>query len=176
MNRQEKADSVSDLKTKFGKAKAVIVSDFRGMTVADITTLRFELKKASTDLQVVKNRLAIRALEGHPAASNEAYTKLYDYMSAVAFVYGDPSATAKTLTKFATDHKELQIKGGLVEGRAVSLNDIKALSKLPSRNELIAKLLGTLNAVPTGWVRVLNGIPSKWVYLLEAVRKQKAGE
>lgn len=174
MNRAEKVESAKELSECFTKAKAIYVSDFRGITVEQITKFRFELKKSNTDLKVVKNRIALRAMADKNY--DGAFKAHFDYMSAVALNYGDPSACAKSLTKFAQDCDKVKIKGGLVEGKVVNLAQIKALSNLPSRNELLAKLLGTLNAVPTGFVRVLNGVPSKWVYLLDALKRQKEGK
>lgn len=170
MNRAERQQSVEDLKDTFGKAKGLFTTDFRGLTVEEVTKLRFELKKADTDLKVVKNRLALRALEGQDVPE---FKKQFDYMTAVAISRKDPSASAKALTKFAKDNDKLKLKGALLEGKVVSLADIKALAQLPSKQELLAKLLGTLVAVPTGFVRVLNGVPAKWVYVLEAIRRQK---
>jgi large subunit ribosomal protein L10 len=97
-------------------------------------------------------------------------------MTAVAITYGDAAQAAKSLTAFAKDNDTLKLKAGYLDGKVISLNDIKALSKLPSKQELLGKLLGTLVAVPTGFVRVLNGVPSKWVYLLEAIRRQKESQ
>lgn len=174
MNRAEKIESAKELSESFSKAKAIYVSDFRGITVEQITKFRFELKKSNTDLKVVKNRVAMRVL--NEKNYDGAFKAHFDYMTAVALNYGDPSACAKALTKFASDCDKVKIKGGLVEGKVVNLAQIKALSNLPSRNELLAKLLGTLNAVPTGFVRVLNGVPSKWVYLLDALKRQKEGK
>lgn len=171
MNKAEKNQGIEELQASFGKAKGAFLADFRGLTVEQITALRFELKKSQTDLKVVKNRLALRALQSGP--STEGIRPFFDYMTAVAFTYGDVAQSAKSLTKFAADNEKLKLKAALVEGKVISLADIKALSKLPSRQELLGKLLGTLVAVPTNFVRVLNGVPTKWVYLLEAVRKQK---
>lgn len=173
MNRAEKQQNVEELKDIFGRAKGVFSADFRGLTVEEITKLRFELKKADMDFKVVKNRLALRALEGKDYPE---FKKQFDYMTGIAVSYGDASAGAKALTKFAKDNERLKLKGGLVDGKVVTPNDIKALAQLPSKQELLAKLLGTLVAVPTGFVRVLNGVPSKWVYLLEAIRREKAAK
>jgi len=171
VNRAEKLESTTELKAAFQKAKGIFVADFRGLPVADITILRFELKKASTDFKVVKNRLALRALEGNE--SYGAFKGHFDHMTAVALSYGDVSSGAKALTKFAKENEKLRIRGAFVEGKVVSLADVKALASLPSRNELLAKLLGTLVAVPTSFVRVLNGVPSKWVYMLQALKEKK---
>ncbi len=172
MNRAEKAERTEELRESLGKASGVFLADYRGLTVEEMTALRFELKKSSTDLKVVKNRLALRALD----VKDRDFSGLkshFDQMTAAAFTTGDVAASAKSLTKFAEDHQNLKIKSAWIEGKVISLAEVKALAKLPSKNELLAKLLGTLVAVPTGFVRVLNGVPSKWVYLLEAIRRQK---
>jgi large subunit ribosomal protein L10 len=171
VNRAQKQESVVQLKQTFDTAKAIFSADYRGLTVEDITKLRFELKKVGTDFKVVKNRIALRALEGRELPE---FRKQFDYMTGIAITHDDPSAGAKALTSFAKTNDKLKLKGALVEGRECSLNDIKALAQLPSKPELLAKLLGTLVAVPTGFVRVLNGVPANWVYVLEAIRKQKA--
>lgn len=171
MNRTQRQQSVENLKESFTKAKGVFTADYRGLTVEEVTKLRFELKKAETDLKVVKNRLALRALQDKDVPE---FKKNFDFMTAVALSYKDPTSGAKALTKFAKENDKLKLKGGLVEGKVVSLAQIKALAQLPSKQELLAKLLGTLVAVPTGFVRVLNGVPAKWVFVLEAIRKQKA--
>ncbi|MBN8554040.1 MAG: 50S ribosomal protein L10 [Deltaproteobacteria bacterium] len=170
MNRAEKLESTNELRDNFAKANAIFTADYRGITVADITLLRFELKKSKTDLKVVKNRLALRALDQKDYGN---FKSQFDYMTAVALNYGDPAAAAKSLTKFASDNDKLKLKGAFLDGKVISIAEVKALSKLPSKNELLAKLLGTLNAVPTGFVRVLNGVPAKWVYLLQAIKNQK---
>lgn len=170
MNRAQKAESVKSLEEAFNKAGGVFVADYRGLRVEEITALRFELKKAKTDLKVVKNRLALRALEGKDCPD---FKKHFDHMTAVAFTYSDVVAGAKAITKFAKENDRLKVRGALVEGKVISLEQVKALANMPSKPELLAKLLGTLVAVPTGFVRVLNGVPSKWVYLLQAIKDKK---
>ena len=172
MNRAQKAENIETLKDAFGKAQGIFVADYRGITVEALTKLRFELKKSNTDFKVVKNRLALRAMQGEARFSDDFRTQ-FDHTTAVALTYGDVAASAKALTKFASDNEKLKLRAALIEGKVINLQQIKALSKLPSKNELLAKMLGTLVAVPTGFVRVLNGVPQKWVYLLEALKKQK---
>jgi large subunit ribosomal protein L10 len=171
VNRAEKAESINELKDCFQRAKGVFVADYRGLSVEEITALRFELKKASTDLKVVKNRMALRALDG--VGDYSSIKPYFDHMTAVGLTYGDVSSGAKAITKYAKDNQKLKIRAGIVEGRVVSLAEVRALAALPSKNELLAKLLGTLVAVPTGFVRVLNGVPAKWVYLLQAIKEKK---
>lgn len=171
MKKAEKIELTKELKNDFDAAKGLFIADYRGLSVEKITRLRFALHKSKTKLRVVKNRLALKALEGSPAV-DQIKTHL-DFMSAVAIANGDVAAAAKALTEFAKENEQLKIRAGLLEGKVLDLNQVKALSKLPSREELLAKLLGALQGVPAGFVRVLNGVPSKWVYLLEAIRRQK---
>ena len=93
--------------------------------------------------------------------------------SAVALSYDDAVAPAKVLTNFAKDHEALEIKVGVLNGQVLELNDIKALSALPSRDQLLGKLVSALNAVPASFVRTLGEIPKKWLYVLLAVKEQK---
>ncbi len=171
MNRAEKIESAKELRESFSKASGIFVADFRGIPVADITAFRFELKKTKTDLKVVKNRIALRALDA--PQYTDKFKSQFDHMTAVGLSYGDVSAAAKAMTKFAKENDKIKLRLAWVEGKEISLDGIKALATLPSKPELLAKLLGTFVAVPTGFVRVLNGVPSKWVYLLEALRKKK---
>ncbi len=170
MNKAQKQESITELKDAFTKAAGVFVTDYRGLPVADMTALRFELKKAKTDYKVVKNRLALRALDKPDLDGFKAH---FDHTTAVALSYGDVAQAAKAITKFAKDNDKLKIRGALVEGKVISIEQVKALANMPSKPELLAKLLGTLVAVPTGFVRVLNGVPSKWVYLLQAMKDKK---
>ena len=172
MNRAEKTKAEENLRERFKTSSGVFVTDYQGLTVADITALRFELKKTKTDLKVVKNRMALRALNAPEYTTG--FKTHFDRMTAIALVDGDVSAAAKAVTKFAKENDKFKIRGGWVEGKEVSVDGIKALSTLPSRPELLAKLLGTWLAVPQGFVRVLNGVPAKWVYVLEAIKQKKS--
>ena len=170
MNREEKASVVSQLSDKIGKAKIAIVTDYRGMTVADFEELRRELKKSNAEIQVAKNTLLRRAVQD---TSFELIQDSLKGTTALTVSYDDPVAPAKILTKFAKDHDELQIKIGCLEGKALDQAGIEALSKLPSKEILLGQLASALNAVPTNFVRVLNALPQKLVYALQAVKDQK---
>lgn len=173
MNRAEKVQVSDELREVFKKAQGIFITDYRGLKVGQLTELRFALKKSGAEFKIVKNRLALRALEPEVA---KALEKDFDEMTGVAVSYGDVAAGAKALTGFAKTNDKLKLRAGLVEGRIISSTEIKALSELPSREELLAKLLGTLQAVPAGFVRVLNAVPSGWVNVLESLRKKKEGQ
>jgi large subunit ribosomal protein L10 len=177
VNRAEKTKAIEELGQAFETAKGVFISDYTGMTVAEITDLRVELKKSETDFKVVKNRLALRAIDGlKDSASFEPVKEHFDYTTSVAFTYGDVSGSAKTLAKHMKANEKFKFKAACLEGKVISLAEMKALATLPSREELLAKLLGTFQAVPGGFVRVLAGVPEKWVRVLQAVKDKKAEE
>lgn len=170
MKRTEKEKIVEALHEKFSRAKTALLTDFRGLNMPAISELRSQLRDASVEYQVVKNTLMARASEGTDMSL------LKDHFSgpcAVALSYEDPVAPAKVLTKFSEDNKALEIKVGIVEGRVIDLDGIISLSKLPSKEELLAKLLRTLNAPVTGFVTVLGGVLRNFMGTLEAIKRQK---
>lgn len=170
MIKEEKKKLVSELEEKFKKAKAAFVADYKGLKVEKITALRKSLRDASVDLKVVKNTLAKIALKD---AGAEPLKDYFVGTTAVAMSYADPVAAAKILTQFAKDEPNLKLKAAIVGGKVISLNEIKALSELPSREVLLGKLVGVLIAVPTGFVRVLSGVPRNLVYTLAALQAKK---
>jgi large subunit ribosomal protein L10 len=166
----QKEKIVEALHEKFSKAKTALLTDFRGLNMSAISELRSQLRDASVEYQVVKNTLAARASEGTDMSL------LKDHFSgpcAVALSYEDPVAPAKVLTKFSEENKALEIKVGIVDGRVIDLDGIIRLSKLPSEEELLAKLLMTLNAPITGFVTVLGGVLRNFMGVLEAIKCQK---
>jgi len=170
MNRAEKTQAIEGLQKEFTEAGAVFLTDYRGLKVNKLTELRFELNKAGASFRVIKNRLALRALEPETAKSMETH---FDDMTAVTIARGDVASSAKVLTKFAKNNENLKIKVGLLDGKIISVEEITALSKLPSRQELLAQLLGVWTAVPAGFVRVLNAVPAGWVNVLDSLRRKR---
>ncbi len=170
MNLAEKKKIVDDLNARLSKSSIVILADYKGLDVATINSLRRKLRDGNIEFQVVKNSLLARASEETDVNLIKDYFK---GPSAVALGYDDPVAPAKILSEFAKDHEALEIKVGILDGKVLEINEIKALSVLPSREELLAKLLATLNAVPASFVRTLNEIPKKLLYVLSAVKQQK---
>jgi large subunit ribosomal protein L10 len=152
-----------------GDAQAVIVAEYRGLDVGRITDLRARARNSGVYLRVLKNTLARRAVTGTP------FEKLSDQMVG-PLIYGiaqDPVAGAKALSEFARENERFVIKGGAMPNALMSPADIKTLATMPSRDELIAKLLGTMQAPVAKFVRTMNEVPAGFVRVLAAVRDQK---
>ncbi len=170
MNRDEKVSVVEEFSEKFTKAKIAILADYRGLSVSDFEELRVSLKKCGSEVKVAKNTLVKRAAAG---TSFEALSEHLKGTTALTMSYDDPVGPAKVLAEFAKDHEQLQIKCAVLEGKTLANEDLIALSKLPSKEVLLATLLSGMQAIPTNFVRVLNAIPQKMVYVLQAVKDQK---
>lgn len=170
MKIEDKKKVVEDLKEKFATTKVVIVTDYQGLNVAQMTELRRKLSDAGVDYKVVKNTLLTRASQGTDA---ELLADVFKGPSGIAMSFDDPVAPAKVLTEFAKENKKLGIKAGVMDGKIMDGDAITALSKLPSREELLAQVLATMNAVPTGLVRALADVPRRMMNVLNAIKDQK---
>lgn len=170
MKVEDKKQIVEDLKEKFATTQVVIVTDYKGLNVAQMTELRRKLSEAQVEYKVVKNTLLKRASEGTDAM---LLADVFKGPSGIALSFDDPVAPAKVLTQFAKDNDKLEIKAGVMGGKLMDLNAITALSKLPSREELLAQVLSAMNAVPTGFVRALADVPRRMVNVLNAIKDQK---
>ena len=170
MKIDKKKEITKELHEKFLRSKVVVVTDYKGLDVPTISDLRRRLREAEVEYKVVKNSLLIRASEETDAALIKDFFK---GPNAVALSYDDPVAPAKVLTKFSKEHSKLEIKAGVIDGKVLDLNAIKALSALPSREVLLGQLLSVFNGVPTAFARVLNAIPVHFLNLLQAVKEQK---
>ena len=166
----EKKSIVEELHERLEKTAVVILTDYKGLNVKDVTVLRSELRKADVQYRVVKNTLLRKASENTDSFAIEKYFK---GPSAIAFSYEDPVAPAKVLVKFAEDNKKLEIKVGVMNGKVIDQEQIKALASMPSREQLLGQVLSVMNAVPTSFVRVLNGVPGAFVNVLQALKDQK---
>lgn len=170
MKLETKKVIVEELQEKFSKAAIVILTDYKGLSVLQISDLRRKLKEADVDYQVVKNTLLRRASENTNAARAVPFFK---GPSAVAISYKDPVAPAKILIDFMKDSKKLEVRVGVLGTKLVDVDGLKALASLPSREVLLSQLLSVLNGVPTGLVRALSDIQRRWVTVLTAIRDQK---
>ena len=169
MSLEQKQTVVSEITAKLGTAQAVIVAEYRGLDVGRITDLRAKARSSGVYLRVLKNTLARRAVTGTP------FEKLADQMVG-PLMYGiaqDPVAGAKALSEFAKDNEKFVIKGGSMATTLLSAKDIKTLASMPSREQLIATLLGTMQAPVVKFVRTMNEVPTGFVRVLAAVRDQK---
>jgi large subunit ribosomal protein L10 len=171
LNLEQKQAMVSEVAARLAGAQTVIVAEYRGLNVERVTQLRSRARQSGVYLRVLKNTLARRAVKGTP------FEKLSDQMVG-PLMYGisnDPVAGAKVLSEFAKENELFVIKAGAMPNAVMSAQDIKALSQLPSREELLATLLGTLQAPMAKLVRTLNEVPAKFVRTLAAYRDQKSG-
>jgi large subunit ribosomal protein L10 len=172
MPTPQKAETVVALKKTLEESKGAILTEYRGLSVADITSLRRKLRPLDAEFHIVKNTLLKRASDG--IIENEGFNQLLEGPTAIGFIKGESAATAKAILDWAKDHKTFVIKGGYVEGRLLSADQVIALSKLPTKEVLIAQMLGSLNSPITGLVGTLNGILSNFVFTLQAIADQKA--
>lgn len=170
IQRQAKVAAVAELKEKMGASVTFILTDYRGLNVAEITKLRRKLGEAAVEYRVVKNTLASRAAR---ELGLEGLEPFLEGPTAIAFSSEDPVAPAKILSEAMSANKTLKIKAGVLEGRIIGLDDIKALADLPSREELLARVVGGFQAPLYGLVNVLAGNLRNLVNVLDAIRKQK---
>ena len=170
LNLEQKQAVVAEVAKQVAGAQAIIMAENRGMKVADMTQLRAKARASGVYFRVVKNTLVRRAVENTPFAT------MSDRMvGPLAYGIGpDPVAVAKVLNDFAKGHEKFVITGGAMAGKVMSAKDVSALASLPSREELIAKLMGTMQAPIAKFVRTLNEVPGKFVRTLAAVRVAKA--
>jgi large subunit ribosomal protein L10 len=170
LNRQEKAVVIEEVSAQVAKAQSIVIAEYRGLDVASVTVLRKTARESGVYLRVLKNSLARRAVTG------TAFESLSEQLTG-PLIYGisvDPVASAKVLAGFAKTNDKLVIKGGALPNNLLSQEGVKALASLPSRKELLATLLGTMQAPIAQFARTLNEVPTKFVRGLAAVRDQKA--
>jgi large subunit ribosomal protein L10 len=176
MERIDKETAIGALKLDLARAASLVLADFRGLTVKADTTLRREFRLSGCHYQVVKNTLLGLAVKGTPMEGIEG---MLAGPTAIAYSFEDPAVPAKVATKLAKTETKFIIKGGYVEGRALDVKGVEALSTLPGKDELRATLLATFMAGPQNFVRLLNAAPQNFAYLLaarEAALKESADQ
>ena len=169
----KKKSEVADLSEKIKKAQSFVLADYRGINVQDDTQLRNELRKANVEYKIVKNTLT------RFAAKENGLDGLIPHLegpTAIAISYTDPLAPAKILNEYSIKNAKFQIKAGYVEGKVIDIEGIKNLASIPSREVLIAKMLGSLNAPITGFVNVLNGNIRGLVVALNAIAEKQGAK
>ena len=169
LNRQEKAVVIEEVTGQLAKAQSVVIAEYRGLDVASATVLRKQARESGVYLRVLKNTLVRRAI------ADTSFAELSDQLVGPLMyaVSEDPVAAAKAMADFAKTNPSLVIKGGAMPNSLLDEAGVKALASMPSRDELLAKLLGTMQAPITQFVRTLNEVPTKFVRGLAAVRDQK---
>lgn len=170
--RQNKIKEVEQFAKKLANCNVVIISEYRGLNVSEMTELRKKLRKINTEYKVFKNTLINRALKSI-SKLDENIEKLLNGPIAVALNPDDPVTLSKVLIDYSKEHENLKIKGGILESKFLSFKDINSLASLPSRDVLIAKVVNGMKSPINKLVFALKGILSKFVYTLEAVKTKK---
>ena len=171
ITKEKKSKQTTELTEKFSRSKAVVFTEYKGLTVAEIANLRKLLKEANAEYKVAKNTLISIAVKGTPV---EAAKDFFVGPTAVAFAFDDPVAAAKKLLEYSEKNDKLKIKSGVVEGKLVSYDELKALSKLPPRNILLGIMAGAFQAPATKLACALNATIAQFAYALEAVKNKKS--
>lgn len=169
----KKKGEVAELSEKIKKAQAFVLADYRGINVQDDTQMRNDLRKANVEYKVVKNTLTKFAAEEN--GLNDLLPHL-EGPTAIAISYTDPIAPAKILNEYSKKNDKIKLKAGYVEGKVIDIEGIKSLANIPSREELIAKMLGSFNAPISGFVNVLNGNIRGLVVALNAIAEKQGAK
>ncbi|GFM37850.1 50S ribosomal protein L10 [Desulfovibrio psychrotolerans] len=170
MNRSDKAAIIERLKSHAENASIAVVTDFKGMPVEKMTELRCALRDIGGEYHVVKNTLAGIAFTG---SQHEVLSSKLKENCAVALGFEDPVAVAKALVEFTKKSKTFSIRFASLEGSFLSDAQVGDLAKLPGKQELLARALGTMNAVPTNFVGLFANILRTFLYALNAIKEQK---
>ena len=173
-SKGKKKEELDALKKELGEARNMFVAEFKGMTVAQDTDLRQKIRQTKSKYRVVKNTLAKKAAEGTPV---EGVAKSFDGSTAIAYNVSDPVSLAKALTAYAKTNPLFVFKAGMVEGRVINLADIANVAAMPSKEELIAKVLFLLNAPAQRLAVALNGVARNLAVVInQAVEQKKFNE
>ena len=170
--RAQKAEEIAELTQEIGKANNAFLIDFKGITVPQVTELRKQVRETKSGYLVVKNTLALLALKDSPIV---AMREQFSGPTAIAFNANDAVVLAKALTKFAKDVPAVRFKGALLNGQVVPAEQIQAIASLPTREELVAKLLFLLQSPIRGLVTVLQGNIRNLAVVIDQIAKQKGG-
>lgn len=156
---------------KFSRSSAVLLTEYKGLTVAEIGTLRDFLKEVGAEYKVAKNTLCTIAAKGTPV---ESAKDMFIGPTGIAFGFADPIAATKKVLEYAEKNDKFKVKAGVIEGKLYSLDDIKALSKLPSKKVLLGMLAGAFQAPLSKLAGALNATISQFAYALEALKTKRS--
>ena len=173
MQKELKIKSVKDIKEKFDKSKVVILTDYKGLTMSQLNKLRKKLRPIDAEYKVFKNTLISRAIKDK---SYNGIGPLLTGSTAILFGYEDQVAPTKVLSEFIKENEKPGIKGGLLDGKVIDTKTITMLSKLPSREVLLGRVIGTMKAPITNFVLDCKGILNRFVYALSAIRDKKVSK
>jgi large subunit ribosomal protein L10 len=172
LSLEQKQEVVAEVGAEIAKAQTVVIAEYRSLTVADMTDLRRKARNAGVYLRVVKNTLARRAVAETP------FKGLAEQMTG-PLAYGisaDPVAAARVLSDYAKTNDKLKIRGGGMANQVMSAEEVARLASMPSREQLLAQLMGTMRAPVAKFVQTLNEVPGKFVRTLAAVRESREGQ
>lgn len=170
--RAEKEAEISSLSEKLGRANATFVIDYKGMNVEQVTSLRKKLSTFKSEMKVVRNTMAIRALKDHPKSETAIANDLVG-TNAFVFAFDDVSASAKALSQISDEIEAMKLKFGVMDGERLDAQKIKALATLPSKDVLRAQLLALMNTPATNMVRVLAAGPTSFLNVMNAYKDSK---
>jgi len=170
LNKQSKEDLVAEFAEKLKVAKAAFLADYRGLDVDQANDLRNKLREVGVEYRVVKNTLLRLAAKDTGSA---CFDEFLNGPTAIALVNDEPVGPAKALVEFAKKNDAFELKAGMLDGKLLSIAEIQALAELPSRDELLAKMLGSMSAPATNFVGVLAAVPRTFVQVLAAIKDQK---
>ena len=170
MGRADRDKQVQELHELFSGIEMAVLTDYRGLTVDEMSDLRTKLRDVEARFRVVKNTLSIRAADGTPL---EAVKDHFTGPVAILYTAGDPVGPAKALMDFIKGNDKLEAKVGILSGNTIEAADIKRLADMPSREVMLAQALATMNAPASNFVRTLNEIPSSFVRVLGSIQRQK---
>ena len=177
MNRTEKTALAAEIKDKFSKAAVAIFADYKGLQATQADDLRRQLRAHKVEVKVLKNNVArLVTKDGDMGDEAKAVMDRVVGPTLVAFAYGDPAAAAKVIHKFSKDNEALKLKESLMGKKRLDASAVEELASLPSKEVLLAKMLGTLNAPVTNFVGVLAAVPRSLVTVLSAIEKKKSNQ
>ena len=168
----EKENVVAELSENISKSNATLYTDYRGLSVSEVTLLRRKLREVDAEYHIVKNTLfKLAAKDKLPLGELEPHLA---GPTAIGFANGDAVAATKALLDFMKDHKQMSLKVGIVDGKLYSPDQVVELSKLPPKDQLIAQILGAIDAPASNFVGVLDAVIADLVFTIQAVAEQKA--
>ena len=177
MNRTDKTALAAELKDKFAKAKVAIFADYKGLKASQADDLRRQLRGHNVEVKVLKNNVArLFAKDGALGTEGKEVMDRVVGPTLIAFAYGDPAAAAKVIHKFSKDNEALKLKESMMGLKRIDATGVEELASLPSKEVLVAKLLGTMNAPITNFVGVLAAMPRSLVTVLSAIEKKKSDQ
>ncbi|NOT63121.1 MAG: 50S ribosomal protein L10 [Acidobacteria bacterium] len=169
--RSEKDQEIAVLKEEFNATPHALVIDFQGLSVEKDWAMRGALRAANLNYRVIKNTIARRAVEGTPL---DGLKDSFTGMSGLAYSTSDPVALAKVLSKVAKENDKVKFRAAVVDGKAIKVKDIEALASLPSKEELISKLMYVLNSGAQRIATVINAVPRNLAVVVDQIAKQKS--